>query len=184
MREKECLKHWREMSKFMVEINLTNPFVIQVSIVPVIAKSDCLTMSEIKKLKKRILEEIRENGRSDWIFNLLPLSKVSRYTAFLMLTATKMRNTSYRWITETTEDWDTLDFVCKTKFQVAQLRESIPFAVCGANAMVEVAGKKVRGRQYPWGIVDVENPEHCDFIKLRSMLITHMQDLQEVWPSQ
>jgi len=28
--------------------------------------------------------------------------------------------------------------------------------------------------------VDVENPEHCDFIKLRSMLITHMQDLQEV----
>ena len=36
---------------------------IQVSIVPVIAKSDCLTMSEIKKLKKRILDEIRENGR-------------------------------------------------------------------------------------------------------------------------
>ena len=53
------------MSKFMVAINLTNPFVIQVSIVPVIAKSDCLTMSEIKKLKKRILEEIRENGQSD-----------------------------------------------------------------------------------------------------------------------
>merc|ERR1719461_1835156 len=56
------------------------------------------------------------------------------------------------------------------KQQVAQLRESIPFAVCGANAMVEVGGKKVRGRQYPWGIVDVENPEHCDFIKLRSMM--------------
>ena len=64
--------------------------------------------------------------------------------------------------------------------QVAQLRQSIPFAVCGANAMVEVAGKKVRGRQYPWGVVEVENPEHCDFVKLRSMLITHMQDLQEV----
>jgi hypothetical protein len=63
---------------------------------------------------------------------------------------------------------------------VAQLRDSIPFAVCGANAMVEVGGKKVRGRQYPWGVVEVENPEHCDFVKLRSMLITHMQDLQEV----
>ena len=60
------------------------------------------------------------------------------------------------------------------------MRQSIPFAVCGANAMVEVAGKKVRGRQYPWGVVEVENPEHCDFVKLRSMLITHMQDLQEV----
>ena len=60
------------------------------------------------------------------------------------------------------------------------MKESIPFAVIGANAMVEIAGKKVRGRQYPWGIVDIENADHCDFIKLRTMLITHMQDLQEV----
>merc|ERR1712112_275268 len=66
------------------------------------------------------------------------------------------------------------------KQQVAQLRDSTPFAVCGATTMVEVKGKKVRGRQYPWGVVEVENPEHCDFIKLRSMLITQMQDLQEV----
>jgi len=117
----------------------------KVSIVPVIAKSDCLTMSEIKKLKARILEEIRAAGIK--IYNLPDV--------------------------DTDEDEE-------YKLQVAQLRESIPFAVCGANAMVEVGGKKVRGRQYPWGIVDVENPEHCDFIKLRSMLITHMQDLQEV----
>jgi septin family protein len=54
----------------------------------------------------------------------------------------------------------------------------MPFAVVGANAMVEVKGKKLRGRQYPWGIVEVENPAHCDFVKLRTMLITHMQDLQ------
>lgn len=66
------------------------------------------------------------------------------------------------------------------KLQVQQLRDSIPFAVVGANTMVEVRGKKVRGRQYPWGMVEVENPTHCDFVKLRTMLITHMQDLQEV----
>ena len=54
----------------------------------------------------------------------------------------------------------------------------MPFAVVGANAMVEIKGKKMRGRQYPWGIVEVENPAHCDFVKLRTMLITHMQDLQ------
>ncbi|KAL1785323.1 Septin-2 [Sigmodon hispidus] len=40
--------------------------------------------------------------------------------------------------------------------------------------------KKVRGRLYPWGVVEVENPEHNDFLKLRTMLITHMQDLQEM----
>ena len=42
----------------------------------------------------------------------------------------------------------------------------------------QVNGKKIRGRQYPWGVVEVENPKHCDFVKIRSMLITHMQDLQ------
>ena len=117
----------------------------KVNIVPVIAKSDCLTMAEIKKLKVRILEEIGAAG-----IRIYQLPDV-----------------------DSDEDED-------YKVQVAQLRESVPFAVCGANAMVEVGGKKVRGRQYPWGIVEVENPEHCDFVKLRSMLITHMQDLQEV----
>merc|ERR1711874_134038 len=66
------------------------------------------------------------------------------------------------------------------KHQVQDLRESMPFAVVGANAMVDVRGKKIRGRQYPWGVIEVENPLHCDFVKLRTMLITHMQDLQEV----
>jgi len=56
----------------------------------------------------------------------------------------------------------------------------MPFAVVGSNQIIEVKGRKVRGRMYPWGVVEVENPEHCDFIKLRTMLITHMQDLQEV----
>ena len=34
---------------------------------------------------------------------------------------------------------------------------------------------------YPWGVVEVENLEHNDFIALRNMLIrTHMQDLKDV----
>ncbi|XP_052238849.1 septin-1-like isoform X7 [Dreissena polymorpha] len=66
------------------------------------------------------------------------------------------------------------------KEQCKQLKEAVPFAVVGSNTIIEVKGKKVRGRMYPWGVVEVENPEHCDFIKLRTMLITHMQDLQEV----
>ncbi|KAL7986828.1 hypothetical protein Chor_013111 [Crotalus horridus] len=57
---------------------------------------------------------------------------------------------------------------------------SVPFAVIGSNQLIEVKGKKIRGRLYPWGVVEVENPEHNDFLKLRTMLVTHMQDLQEV----
>uniref|UniRef100_A0AAQ5Y7Q4 Septin n=1 Tax=Amphiprion ocellaris TaxID=80972 RepID=A0AAQ5Y7Q4_AMPOC len=66
------------------------------------------------------------------------------------------------------------------KEQTRILKASIPFAVVGSNQQIEAKGKKVRGRLYPWGVVEVENPEHNDFLKLRTMLITHMQDLQEV----
>lgn len=47
----------------------------------------------------------------------------------------------------------------------------MPFAIVGSNTEVEVVGKKVRGRKYPWGIIEVDNEEHCDFVKLRQMLI-------------
>lgn len=40
------------------------------------------------------------------------------------------------------------------KQQDRELKASIPFAVVGSNTVIEVAGKKIRGRQYPWGVVD------------------------------
>lgn len=42
------------------------------------------------------------------------------------------------------------------KQQDKELKASIPFAVVGSNTVIEIAGKKVRGRQYPWGVVDGE----------------------------
>lgn len=80
----------------------------------------------------------------------------------------------------------------------------MPFAVVGSTEVHDVEGKKVRGRKYPWGLVEgnfnkykawmisnmiflflyallVENLEHCDFVALRNMLLrTHLQDLKEV----
>ncbi|XP_054257882.1 septin-4 isoform X1 [Macrosteles quadrilineatus] len=67
------------------------------------------------------------------------------------------------------------------KQQDRELKACIPFAVVGSNTIIEVGGCKVRGRQYPWGVVEVENPKHSDFSKLRNFLITtHMQDLKDV----
>lgn len=40
------------------------------------------------------------------------------------------------------------------KRQDKELKECIPFAVIGSHNIIEVGGKKVRGRQYPWGIVE------------------------------
>nr|CAB3265978.1 septin-7 [Phallusia mammillata] len=62
-----------------------------------------------------------------------------------------------------------------------KLKSRVPFAVVGSNTVMEVGGRRVRGRQYPWGIAEVENIDHCDFTVLRDMLIrTHMQDLKDV----
>lgn len=62
-----------------------------------------------------------------------------------------------------------------------EIMSKVPFAVVGANSEItSTDGRKVRGRKYPWGIIEVDNEEHCDFVKLRQMLIrTHMEELKE-----
>ncbi|KAK6362351.1 Cell division control protein 3 [Orbilia blumenaviensis] len=62
-----------------------------------------------------------------------------------------------------------------------EIMSKVPFAVVGANTEVtDNNGRMVRGRRYPWGVIEVDNEEHCDFVKLRQMLIrTHMEELKE-----
>ncbi|KAJ3022580.1 hypothetical protein HKX48_005766 [Thoreauomyces humboldtii] len=55
---------------------------------------------------------------------------------------------------------------------------AMPFSVISSETDVVVNGEKVRGREYLWGVAEVENEAHCDFKKLRNLLIrTHMHDL-------
>lgn len=62
-----------------------------------------------------------------------------------------------------------------------EMNSQIPFAVVGSTDFVRVGNKMARARQYPWGTVQVENESHCDFTKLREMLIrTNMEDMREV----
>ncbi|KAK2110800.1 Septin-7 [Saguinus oedipus] len=44
---------------------------------------------------------------------------------------------------------------------VKKIKDRLPLAVVGSNTIIEVNGKRVRGRQYPWGVAEVENGEHC-----------------------
>ncbi|XP_050692224.1 septin-2-like isoform X1 [Eriocheir sinensis] len=61
------------------------------------------------------------------------------------------------------------------------MNSQLPFAVVGSTDFVRVGNKMLRARQYPWGTVQVENESHCDFTKLREMLIrTNMEDMREV----
>lgn len=62
----------------------------------------------------------------------------------------------------------------------ASMNGHLPFAVIGSMDEVQIGNKMVKARQYPWGVVQVENENHCDFVKLREMLIcTNMEDLRE-----
>ncbi|KAJ1923139.1 Cell division control protein 3 [Tieghemiomyces parasiticus] len=62
-----------------------------------------------------------------------------------------------------------------------EIHDKIPFAIVGSNRDVTtVDGRTVRGRKYPWGVIEVDNEEHNDFVKLRQMLIrTHMEELKD-----
>jgi len=118
----------------------------KVNLIPIIAKADCLTVSELKRLKERINAEIEENDIEIYQF----------------------------------PDCDS-DEVDEFKGQDIVLKKSIPFAIVGGTHVLEVNGRRVRGRQYPWGFVEVDNPAHSDFALLRRFLIqTHMQDLKDV----
>jgi cell division control protein 12 len=59
------------------------------------------------------------------------------------------------------------------------LIEAMPFSIIGSTEDVRTPdGRVVKGREYIWGVAEVENENHCDFKKLRSLLIrTHMLDL-------
>ncbi|XP_041666748.1 septin 5b isoform X1 [Cheilinus undulatus] len=129
-----------------VDIEFMKALQDKVNVVPLISKADCLTPTEIKKLKERLREEIDKYGIKIYQF----------------------------------PDCDS-DEDEEFKRQDKELKESTPFAVIGSNTVVEARGQRVRGRLYPWGIVEVENPSHCDFVKLRTMLIrTHMHDLKDI----
>ncbi|CUS21794.1 LAQU0S04e00936g1_1 [Lachancea quebecensis] len=60
-----------------------------------------------------------------------------------------------------------------------QLIESMPFAIIGSETKFDNGqGSVVPARKYPWGLVEVENDAHCDFRKLRSLLLrTNLLDL-------
>uniref|UniRef100_A0A8C0G765 Septin 12 n=1 Tax=Chelonoidis abingdonii TaxID=106734 RepID=A0A8C0G765_CHEAB len=62
-----------------------------------------------------------------------------------------------------------------------KIRDKIPFAVVGADKEHQVNGKRVLGRKTKWGIIEVENPAHCEFPLLRDLLIrSHLQDLKDI----
>ncbi|XP_067103395.1 septin-8-A-like isoform X2 [Osmerus mordax] len=113
----------------------------KVNIIPIIAKADTISKSELHKFKIKIMSELVSNGVQIYQFP--------------------------------TED----EAVTEIN---SSMNAHLPFAVVGSTEEVKVGNKTVRARLYPWGTVQVENENHCDFVKLREMLLrVNMEDLRE-----
>uniref|UniRef100_A0A671EM89 Septin n=1 Tax=Rhinolophus ferrumequinum TaxID=59479 RepID=A0A671EM89_RHIFE len=113
----------------------------KVNIIPVIAKADAISKTELQRFKIKLMSELVSNGVQIYQFP--------------------------------TDD----ETIAKIN---ASMNGHLPFAVVGSMDEVKVGNKMVKARQYPWGVVQVENENHCDFVKLREMLIcTNMEDLRE-----
>ncbi|KAF9578112.1 Septin-6, partial [Lunasporangiospora selenospora] len=61
-----------------------------------------------------------------------------------------------------------------------ELLQHVPFTVIGSDTVADIGGRMARCRTYRWGVVEVENAEHSDFIYLRELLMsTCLHDLVE-----
>lgn len=69
----------------------------------------------------------------------------------------------------------------ETQRATRQLFSKVPFAVVGSTHEVATSdGRTVRGRSYPWGIIEVDNEKHSDFVYLRDLLIRqYLEELRE-----
>ncbi|KAK9453951.1 Septin-domain-containing protein [Dipodascopsis uninucleata] len=113
------------------------------NVVPVIAKSDALTVEEQAAFKERVREE--------FAFHNLKM---------------------FPYDSEMQDDDE--------RAMNAHIRSMIPFAVVGSEKDVVVDGNVFKGRKSRWGVINVENENHCEFISLRNFLTrTHLQDLIE-----
>jgi septin family protein len=127
----------------------------RVNLVPCLSKADLMTVKQLEKIKKAIRNDIDEHN--------LPI---------------------YMFDDDEDDDQDIKD-------QNAMFRNMIPFVLVNAEETevgdrigieyIEEDGKHILGRQYTWGTVDVENPEHCDFCDVKTFLLeTHINELKQL----
>jgi septin 7 len=97
----------------------------KVNVIPVLAKADTMTPEEVSHFKRQIMNQIVQ-------------AKIRIYESP---------------DEETTNGSSASDEADRRENR--KMKERVPFAVIGSNCLIESGGKKVRGRKYPWGIVDV-----------------------------
>lgn len=126
----------------------------KVNLIPIISKADILSASELREMKKSILEELSKHH-------------ICSYKLSLPETCSDIQSDGI------------VSFDDEQRERYAQIRNAIPFAIVGAtHELPSPDGRKIKGRLYPWGKLEYEDESLTDLPKLRCLLIrTHMYDL-------
>ncbi|KAK9456990.1 cell division protein GTP binding protein [Dipodascopsis uninucleata] len=144
MRVHACLYFIRPTGHTLkpLDVEVMKKLCTRVNLIPVIAKADTLSRTDLEAFKARIRSVIEAQGISVYS----PPIDEEDITA-----AQEARN----------------------------IASAMPYSLIGSEKDVQLPnGGVVKGRQYSWGVAEVENPEHCDFNILRDLLIRrYMLDL-------
>lgn len=111
----------------------------KVNIIPVIAKADTMTPEEVQLFKKQVKKKQ----------NLCSTRRDRNEFAFQILNEIAQHKINIYDFPEPLEDEEEAKVL-------RQLRSRVPFAIVGANSVIEIDGRRVRGRKYPWGVAEGE----------------------------
>nr|CAD2128344.1 unnamed protein product [Meloidogyne enterolobii] len=143
----------------------------RVNIIPVIAKADTLTPNELGRFKQHIMEDMNKNNISLYKLPDFDCEQQQSIVNGCSVLPTNGRSQSHQNTTK------------------LESSKRFPFAIVGSTHVKEVlvggehraTKQRVRVREYPWGIVEVDNLGHNDFVALRDMIIrNNLIDLIEV----
>ena len=130
----------------------------RINLLPIIAKRDGLTDTELSQCKHAITRDIQENNIQ--IFNFL--SKLNDDDH-------KRDGDFEEYMTLSAKEYDYL----------SELNKLIPFAVIGSNSISELQNEIVRNTK--WGAIRIEDKNICDFKLLKNVIFeTHLQEFKDV----
>ncbi|KAI8391685.1 Septin-type guanine nucleotide-binding (G) domain-containing protein, partial [Radiomyces spectabilis] len=181
-------------------LNDTDRYVIKllssrVNILPVIGKADVLSINQRAQFKKQFRKDIfdvlqipiygyistDEDEEVDSKDNSITVDDDDAKSDNMQLVDSLGSTTIARIVEllqETIDDGEDEDGDARAMIDYL---EYMPYCLIGYEEDVETGPvKTILGRRYPWAIVECCNPEHCDFEKLRTMLLTEHRDMLRI----
>ncbi|PKY39539.1 cell division/GTP binding protein [Rhizophagus irregularis] len=131
------------------DIRILKRLTVRVNVIPIIAKADLLTNTQLANLKEAIKKDLKTHEIPVFAF---PVDEEGGDDEMEPELAEEIANAQ-----------------SQVPFSIIAPEDA---AITDPNT-----GDRIRGRQYAWGIIDCLNPKHCDFVVLRNVLLSSQRKL-------